>query len=40
LMKGNGRVRYVKIGPDGALYVLTNGPDALLRITPKGNADK
>lgn len=35
LMKGHGRVRDVKIGPDGALYVLTNGPDALLRITPQ-----
>lgn len=35
IMKGMGRVRDVKIGPDGALYVLTNAPDALLRITPK-----
>ena len=35
LLKGYGRVRDVKMGPDGALYVLTNGPDALLRITPK-----
>ena len=34
ILKGMGRVRDVKIGPDGALYVLTNGPDALLRITP------
>ena len=34
LLKGYGRVRDVKIGPDGALYVLTNAPDALLRITP------
>jgi len=35
ILKGMGRVRDVKIGPDGALYVLTNGPDALLRITPQ-----
>ncbi len=35
LLKGYGRVRDVKIGPDGALYVLTNTPDALLRITPQ-----
>ena len=35
LLKGYGRVRDVKMGPDGALYVLTNGPDALLRITPQ-----
>lgn len=34
LLKGYGRVRDVKVGPDGALYVLTNSPDALLRITP------
>lgn len=35
ILKGMGRVRDVKIGPDGALYVLTNSPDALLRITPQ-----
>ena len=35
LLKGYGRVRDVTIGPDGALYVLTNTPDAVLRITPK-----
>ena len=35
LLKGYGRVRDVKMGPDGALYVLTNGPDALLRIIPQ-----
>ncbi len=35
LMKGYGRVRDIKIGPDGAVYVLTNTPDALWRVTPK-----
>lgn len=35
LLKGYGRVRDVKAGPDGALYVITNSPDALLRITPR-----
>jgi glucose/arabinose dehydrogenase len=35
LMKGYGRVRDVKFGPDGAMYVLTNEPDAVLRITPQ-----
>jgi glucose/arabinose dehydrogenase len=35
ILKGMGRVRDLKIGPDGALYVLTNSPDALLRITPQ-----
>ncbi len=34
LLKGYGRLRDIKIGPDGALYVLTNAPDALWRITP------
>lgn len=34
ILKGMGRVRDAKIGLDGALYVLTNAPDALLRITP------
>lgn len=34
LLKGYGRIRDLKIGPDGALYVLTNTPDAVLRITP------
>lgn len=35
ILKGLGRVRDVKIGPDGAIYVITNSPDALLRITPQ-----
>jgi glucose/arabinose dehydrogenase len=35
LFKGMGRIRDVKFGPDGALYVLTNGPDEVLRITPE-----
>ncbi|WPV69632.1 PQQ-dependent sugar dehydrogenase [Chitinophaga sp. LS1] len=35
LLKGYGRVRDVKMGPDGAIYVITNSPDALLRITPR-----
>ena len=34
LLKGYGRVRDVKFGPDGAMYVVTNEPDAVLRITP------
>jgi glucose/arabinose dehydrogenase len=35
LLKGYGRVRDVKFGPDGCLYVLTNAPDAILRIIPE-----
>jgi glucose/arabinose dehydrogenase len=33
LLKGYGRVRDVKFGPDGAMYVITNGPDQVIRIT-------
>ncbi|MGC1240604.1 MAG: PQQ-dependent sugar dehydrogenase [Chryseosolibacter sp.] len=35
ILKGVGRVRDVKAGPDGALYVLLNNPDMVLRITPE-----
>ncbi|QMW04169.1 PQQ-dependent sugar dehydrogenase [Spirosoma foliorum] len=35
LLKGYGRIRDLKMGPDGALYVLTNSPDAVLRIIPQ-----
>ncbi len=34
ILKGVGRVRDLKIGPDGALYVLINEPDLVLRLTP------
>ena len=34
ILKNQGRVRDVKFGPDGALYVLVNKPDAILRISP------
>lgn len=35
IFKGLGRVRDIKMGLDGALYVLLNKPDMVLRITPK-----
>lgn len=35
LLKGHGRVRDIAMGPDEAIYVLTNAPDELLRITPQ-----
>jgi glucose/arabinose dehydrogenase len=35
ILKGVGRVRDLKVGPDGALYVLLNSPDVVLRITPE-----
>lgn len=33
-LKGYGRVREVKFARDGLLFVLTNTPDAVLRILP------
>jgi len=35
ILKGVGRVRDLKIGPDQALYVLLNEPDMVLRIVPE-----
>jgi len=35
ILKGVGRVRDLKTGPDGALYVLLNDPDMVLRISPE-----
>lgn len=37
LIKGKGRIRDLKFGPDGALYIVTNGPDKILRVTPVEN---
>ncbi len=34
LLKGYGRVRDQKIGPDGALYVILNEPGSIVRLTP------
>ena len=34
IVKNLGRVRDVAMGPDGAIYVVLNGPDMLLRLTP------
>lgn len=33
ILKGAGRVRDVKCGPDGAIYVLLNSPDLVLKLT-------
>lgn len=35
LLQGQGRVRDVGVGPDGAIYVVHNGPDRILRLTMK-----
>ena len=34
ILKGMGRVRDVKVGPDGSIYAALNRPDAIVRITP------
>ena len=34
ILKGVGRVRDIKPAADGALYVLLNNPDVILRLTP------
>lgn len=34
VMQGAGRVRDVASGPDGTLYLVLNGPDRIVRLTP------
>ncbi len=36
IMHGMGRVRDVMCGPEGALYVVLNGPDKVVKIVPAG----
>jgi aldose sugar dehydrogenase len=35
VLKIAGRVRDVRTGPDGAIYLVLNSPDVILRLTPK-----
>ena len=35
ILKGAGRVRDVYAGPEGAIYVVLNKPDKVIRLTPK-----
>ena len=35
LLKSVGRMRSVTVGPDGAIYVLSNNPALILRLTPE-----
>ncbi len=35
LLKGMGRIRDVKVGPDGAIYLALNAPDVIVRLTRK-----
>lgn len=37
LLHGMGRVRDVVCGPDGAVYVVLNGPDKVIRLVPAGD---
>jgi glucose/arabinose dehydrogenase len=34
LLRGHGRVRDVKVGPDGLVYVALNGPGQIVRLSP------
>jgi glucose/arabinose dehydrogenase len=34
IVKNLGRVRDVQTGPDGAIYVVLNNPDKVIRLTP------
>lgn len=36
ILKNIGRVRSVKTGPDGFIYVVLNGPDRVVRLVPAG----
>lgn len=38
LLKNAGRVRDVCVGPDGAIYVILNGPDRIVKLTNLGPA--
>ncbi len=35
LLEGIGRLRQVKMGPDGYIYIAVEGPDAIFRLLPK-----
>jgi glucose/arabinose dehydrogenase len=35
ILKNQGRVRDVSTGPDGAIYVVLNNPDTVIRLVPK-----
>ncbi len=37
IFKGQGRVRDVSTGPDGAIYVVLNDPGTVMRLTPKSD---
>ena len=37
ILKGQGRVRDVSTGIDGAIYVVLNKPDIVIRLTPQNN---
>ena len=37
ILKGQGRVRDARTGPDGAIYVVLNDPGTVLKLLPKIN---
>jgi glucose/arabinose dehydrogenase len=38
VLEGLGRVRDVRCGPDGFLYVVLNNPDMIVRLSPTSPA--
>jgi glucose/arabinose dehydrogenase len=34
ILWGMGRIRDIKTGPDGYLYIVLNGPDKVIRLVP------
>lgn len=36
LVQGMGRIRDVRVGPDGNVYLVLNGPDKIVRLVPAG----
>ena len=39
LLKNQGRVRDVGVGPDGLVYVVLNGPDKIVRLVPESSSN-
>lgn len=40
IVHGRGRVRDVRVGPDGSVYVVLNGPDRVIRLVPVPRSTK
>lgn len=40
VLRGKGRIRDVRFGPDGLLYLVLNGPDEIVRLVPDRDSAK